>query len=81
METFLGGAAFGVVFVEVEAGRYQCTTWVLERRHCVCSLCFVFMFCILLQIFTSKLVREVLVLTYNANIGSCDCVRFAGALC
>ena len=32
METFLGGAAFGVVFVEVEAGRYQCTTGVLERR-------------------------------------------------
>jgi len=31
METFLGGATFGVVFVEVEACRYQCTTWILER--------------------------------------------------
>jgi hypothetical protein len=43
--------------------------------------CGLFLFCILLQIITSKLVREVLLLTYNANIGSCDCVRFAGALC
>jgi hypothetical protein len=31
METFLGCAAFGAVFVKVEAGRYQCTTGVLER--------------------------------------------------
>jgi hypothetical protein len=43
--------------------------------------CVLFLFCIFLQIFTSKLVREVLLITYNANIGSCDCVRFAGVLC
>ena len=43
-------------------------------------LCVLFLFCFLLQNDIKK-VREVLVLTYNANIGSCDCVGFAGALC
>jgi len=37
-------------------------------------LCVLFLFCIFLQIFTSKLVKEYLLLIYNANIGSCDCV-------